>query len=77
MSELRQQMAEQEEIETKANVVDTIITLLNNAICYMTDNGMSKDEVAEYIGTSTDILDAIDEEDFEKISNLINKEKES
>ena len=69
MSELRQEMAEQKELETKAKASETIITLLNNAITYMKcEANMSDEEIAEYLCTNTDMLDAIDSEDFDAIA---------
>ena len=42
-----------------------IVALLNNAICFMYENNMSKKEIADYLGTDNETLDAIVDKDFE------------
>ena len=53
----------------KAKAFDTVFTLLYNAIGFMYEQDMSKEEVAEYLGTTEEILDAIDEEDIDIIAS--------
>lgn len=36
-----------------------IVALLYNAICFMYENNMSKKEIADYLGTDNETLDAI------------------
>ena len=78
MSELRQEMAEQKELETKAKASETIITLLNNAITYMKCEANMSDAVRPLLRLNEhflaynqvlfDMLDAIDSEDFDAIA---------
>lgn len=42
-----------------------IVALLYNAICFMYENNMSKKEIADYLGTDNETLDAIEDNDFE------------
>jgi len=46
-------------------MMNEIVALLNNAICFMYENNMSKEEIADYLGTDNETLDAIENEDFE------------
>lgn len=73
-SELMQELAEERERDMKASIVEPLCTLLNNAICFMKEEQRTDEEIAEYLGTSTDMLAAIDIEDFETIAKL-NEEK--
>ena len=68
MSELRQALAETEAVEQKAKAYDTIVTIANNAITFMYEQGMMTEEIAEYLCCSVDTLKAIDEEDYETIA---------
>ena len=65
MAELRREMAEQEEIERKANLCDELLTLLYNAVGYMYEQGEDRGEVAAYLLTTETVLDAIDNDDYE------------
>ena len=67
MSELRMEMAEQHELEIKAKACDKLLILLNNAICYMEENGEDLISMAKYLGTSVDIIRAIDMEDIDSL----------
>jgi len=66
-AELMMEMAEQKELEVKAEACDELFVLLHNAIGFMREQGMSNENIAEYLGTTIDILDAIEEEDAEAI----------
>ena len=46
-------------------MMNEIVALLNNAICFMYENNMSKKEIADYLGTDNETLDAIENGDFE------------
>ena len=67
MSELRQEIAEKEEMEIRSRASEILCTLLHNAICYMTDNHMTQTEIAEYLGCSYEMLDNVEVEDYEAI----------
>ena len=68
MSELRMALAETEAVEQKAKAFDKVITIANNAICYMYEQNMTTDEIAEYLGCDTEMIKAIDNEDYETIA---------
>ena len=70
-ADLMREIAEQNKLETKAAAYDKLIIITNNAIGYMlSDAGMEEDEVADYIGTSVEMLRAIDDEDVDAIAKL-------
>ena len=54
----------------KAEAFDIAIVYLNNALCYLYENGMSKEEIADYIGSDVKTLDDIDNEDYEELSKI-------
>lgn len=56
--------------ELKAKAFDITVTYLNNALCYLYENGMSKEEVADYIGSDVETLDDIYNEDYEELSKI-------
>ena len=73
ISELRQQAAEQEELEKKAAACDTMLAMLQNAIGwaeeYAGENSMSKADMADsFFGTSGEIIDAVKNGDYEAIA---------
>ena len=68
-AELMMELAEQRDLETKAEACDVLFTIANNAISYMYEQGMSDEDVAKYLFTTTDIIDAINNEDAEAIIN--------
>lgn len=70
-AELTRQWHEDKDMEKKAYMFDRMFTLLANALDYMIDNNLSDDEMANYIGTSTEMLDAIYVSDYETIIELI------
>jgi len=74
MSELKQQMAEEQDAIEKAGCAETLCTLLNNSICFMIEQGMSIDEIAEYLGCSSKMIDLISDDDFEAMFKEINEE---
>ena len=65
MAELRREIAEQNEIERKANLCDELLTLLYNAVGYMYEQGEDRSEAAAYLLTTETVLDAIDNGDYE------------
>lgn len=69
-AELYREMIEEQMNEKKAYVLDEVMTLLNNAIGYMMEQGLTPDEVADYLGTTKDVLGAIDSEDYEELYEL-------
>lgn len=68
-AELMMELAEQRELEIKAEACDILFGIANNAIDYMYKQGMSDEDVAKYLFTTTDIIDAINNEDAEAIIN--------
>lgn len=70
MTELRMEMAEKVANEKKAYVLDEVFTLLNNAIGYMMEQGMELNEVADYLGTTRAVLEAVDVEDYEALYEM-------
>lgn len=68
MSELRMALAETEAVEQKAKAFDKVITIANNAICYMYEHNMTRHDIADYLGCSVEMLEAIDTEDYETIA---------
>ena len=67
MTELRMELAEQEQLEAKAEACDELFVFVDNAIGYMYEQGMSKEDVAKYLNTTVKIIDAISIEDAETI----------
>ena len=65
--ELLMEMEEQREIETKAEACDRLFVLANDVLSFMYENGMSKEEVAEYLGATVDFIYAVEDEDVEAI----------
>ena len=67
MGDFREEMAEQRDMEIRSEACEILCTLLHNAICYMTDNNMTQEEIAEYLGCSYEMIDNIEVEDYEAI----------
>ena len=66
-AELTEQLAEERDRDTKASAAETLCILLNNALCYMYENGMTDHEAAKYLNTNVEVLNAVDNEDYEEI----------
>lgn len=63
---------------TKAESAEILVVLLNNAIEYMKENGMSDKEIANYLGTTRKCIEAVNNEDFYSIViNYCNLKKRS
>lgn len=67
-AEIMREFAEEMERDVKVEASETLCVLLNNAICYMQEQGMEDYEIAEYLGTDIETLNAIADEDYEKIA---------
>ena len=65
------ELLREEQNEIKAKAFETLCTLLNNALCFMYEQGMSKEDCADYIGTTETIIDAVNTEDAYGIVNEI------
>lgn len=65
MGELREEMAERQVRETKAEAAEKLCILLNNAIGFMLESGMSEEEVADYLGCDKEAITAANEDDYE------------
>lgn len=61
------EVAEEQERDTKAAACETLVALMNNALHFIYETGMSKEHTAKYLGTTVEMLDAIDIEDFDEI----------
>lgn len=69
-AELMREVAEQTQLEQKAKALDVALVFLNNALCYLYENMISSEDVAEYIGTDIETLDAINSEDYVALSEI-------
>ncbi len=49
-------------------ICDRLLVLLNNAITYMYEQNMSTEDIADYLGSSEEELDAINENDIDGIN---------
>lgn len=67
ISEVRQELMEIGIINAKVQSAEIMCRLLQNALCYMTDNGETRETCAEYLCCSPEMIDAIDKEDYEMI----------
>ena len=74
-SELMQEFYDEKERDTKAEITESLCVLLDNAVGYMLEDQRSQEEIAEYLGTTTEILDAVHNEDYEEIHRLLNKKE--
>jgi hypothetical protein len=54
-------------MENKAEAFSPLCTITQNALTYMYEQGMSKEEVADYVGCDVNVLDAIDNYDYDII----------
>ena len=69
--ELLREAYELQENEKKADVLDRVLVVLDNAIGYMLEDNMSREEVAEYLGIDVEVLGAIEDEDIEVLSEKL------
>ena len=57
------------------NEFKSIVTIANNAICFLREENMTEKEIADYLGVNVELLRAINDEDYDKIVKLSNKRK--
>lgn len=69
--ELLREAYELQENEKKADVLDRVLVVLDNAIGYMLEGNMSREEVAEYLGIDVEVLGAIKDEDIDVLSEKL------
>ena len=69
--ELLREAYELQENEKKADVLDRVLVVLNNAIGYMLEDNMSREEVAEYLGIDVEALGAIEDENIDVLSEKL------
>lgn len=69
--ELLREAYELQENEKKADVLDRVLVVLDNAIGYMLEGNMSREEVAEYLGIDVEALGAIEDEDIDVLSEKL------
>ena len=69
--ELLREAYELQENEKKADVLDRVLVVLDNAIGYMLEGNMSREEVAEYLGIDVEVLGAIEDEDINVLSKKL------
>ena len=69
--ELLREAYELQENEKKADVLDRVLVVLDNAIGYMLEDNMSREEVAEYLGIDVEALGAIEDEDIDVLSEKL------
>lgn len=69
--ELLREAYELQENEKKADVLDRVLVVLDNAIGYMFEDNMSREEVAEYLGVDVEALGAIEDEDIDVLSEKL------
>lgn len=69
--ELLREAYELQENEKKADVLDRVLVVLDNAIGYMLEGNMSREEVAEYLGIDVEVLGAIEDEDIDVLSEKL------
>ena len=69
--ELLREAYELQENEKKADVLDRVLVVLDNAIGYMFEGNMSREEVAEYLGIDVEVLGAIEDEDIDVLSEKL------
>ena len=73
--DLVNQMKKEEILENSC--VGRLFVLLQNAVCYMYEQGLSDDEVASYIGASEPELEAVNEKDLAAFKDSIDSDKEA
>lgn len=66
-ADLMRKMAEEQERDTKAEACEVLVAIAGNAIQHMLKQ-MPKEDVASVLGISTDMINAIDIEDFDMIA---------
>ena len=54
--------------ENMTEICDRLLVLLNNAITFMYEQNMSIEDIADYLGSSPEELDAINENDIDGIN---------
>ena len=69
--ELLREAYELQENEKKADVLDRVLVVLDNAIGYMLEGNMSREEVAEYLGIDVEALGAIEDENIDVLSKKL------
>lgn len=69
--ELLREAYELQENEKKADVLDRVLVVLDNAIGYMLEGNMSREVVAEYLGIDVEALGAIENEDIDVLSEKL------
>ena len=69
--ELLREAYELQENEKKADVLDRVLVVLDNAIGYMLEDNMSREEVAEYLGIDVEALGAIEDENIDVLSEKL------
>ena len=69
--ELLREAYELQENEKKADVLDRVLVVLDNAIGYMLEGNMSREEVAEYLGIDVEALGAIEDGDIDVLSEKL------
>ena len=69
--ELLEEAHELQENKKKADVLDRVLVVLDNAIGYMLESNMSREEVAEYLGIDVEALGAIEDEDIDVLSEKL------
>lgn len=69
--ELLREAYELQENEKKADVLERVLVVLDNAIGYMLEDNMSREEVAEYLGIDVEVLGAIEDEDIDLLSEKL------
>ena len=69
--ELLREAYELQENEKKADVLDRVLVVLDNAIGYMLEGNMSREEVAEYLGIDVEALGAIEDENIDVLSEKL------
>ena len=63
-AEMERKISEQNDLEIKAEASESLCILLQNAICYMQEQGMLFKEIANYIGCSEESIILILKEDY-------------
>ena len=62
INELKQELFEQEELIKKARKHDFYKPLLYNSICFMYEQNLTEEDIADYLGLETDELETLKEE---------------
>ena len=75
-AELEREYVEQKHNEDVAEIFDRIKVLLQNAICFMQEQEMSFEEIAEYLCCPVEMIDCILNDDYERIREMIRDGKD-